>query len=372
MRSLGYSLLLCYFLLPVRGFSQDSESFKVATVAELFGIPWGMAFVSDNGLLVTERDGTLSLINVQTGEQNPLSGLPDDIHFQGQGGLLDVAISPDFKATAWVYFSYSKAVDGLGATTLARAKLNGLNLVDWQDLLITKSRTRSGAHFAGRIAFDHQDHVFMSIGDRGVRANGQDLKTHAGSIIRLELDGAIPADNPFVNDKIALPEIWSYGHRNPQGLFFNPAAQQLWSNEHGPRGGDEINLIHKGLNYGWPIISYGKEYSSPFSVGEDTHKKGMEQPLKVYTPSIAPSSLMQYSGSAFPAWAGQLFSGALKLQHLNKITFDDGLQVIDETRLLVSLNDRIRHVIEGPDGLIYLSTDSGQILKLSPKSDKKS
>lgn len=372
MRTLGYSLFFYYLLLPISGFSQDNVDFKVTTVAELFGVPWGMTFISDAELMVSERDGTLSIINIKTTEITPLSGLPEDIHFQGQGGLLDVATPPHFEKTAWIYFSYSKNVNGLGATTLARAKLDELALTDWQDLLVSQSRTRSGAHFAGRIAFDHQGHVFMSIGDRGMRENGQNLKTHAGSIIRLALDSSIPADNPFVNDKAVLPEIWSYGHRNPQGLFFNPATQQLWSNEHGPRGGDEINLIHKGLNYGWPVISYGKEYGSPLAVGEGTHRKGMEQPLKVYTPSIAPSSLMQYSGAAFPAWTGQLFSGALKLQHLNKISLDDARQVIDESRMLVSLNEPIRHVIEGPDGLIYLSTDSGQILKLSPNPDKKS
>lgn len=357
-------------LFPPQAYSQQKTDFTLSTVAELSGVPWGMTFIAENELLVTERDGALSLVNTKTGKSVHLSGLPDDIHHQGQGGLLDVALSPDFTQTKWVYFSYSKTVDGLGATTLARAKLVDMALRDWQDLLVTKSRTRSGAHFAGRIAFDISGHVFMSIGDRGDRANAQNLQNHAGSIIRLNLDGQIPEDNPFILDDTALPEIWSYGHRNPQGLFFNGQTQQLWSNEHGPRGGDEINLIKKGLNYGWPIISYGKEYASPFAVGEGTHKKGMEQPLKVYTPSIAPSSLLQYSGKAFPKWQGQLFSGALKLQHLNKITLDENLNVIGEVRLLSEIGERIRHVIEGSDGLIYLSTDSGKILKLSPILDK--
>jgi aldose sugar dehydrogenase len=371
MTNLPRAVVFTCLFLPAYGYTQANSDFKVITVTELFGIPWGMTFTSDHALLVTERDGALALINTRTGKQKSVSGLPDDIHFQGQGGLLDVAISPDFKETAWVYFSYSKAVEGLGATTLARAKLNGLTLTAWQDLLVTQSRTHAGAHFAGRIAFDQQGHVFMSIGDRGTRANGQNLKTHAGSIIRLKLNGEIPADNPFVGDDSALAEIWSVGHRNPQGLFFNSDTQQFWSNEHGPRGGDEINIIQKGRNYGWPIISYGKEYAIPFAVGEGTHKQGMEQPLKVFTPSIAPSSLMLYTGNAFPDWKGQLFSGALKLQHLNKVTLDDANQAVDETRLLSDLNERIRNVIQGLDDLIYLSTDSGKILQLSPKLNTK-
>jgi glucose/arabinose dehydrogenase len=353
-------------------YGQDNHKFEVSKVAELFGIPWGMVFISEHELLVTERDGTLTLIDTKTGKNHPLSGLPMDIHHQGQGGLLDVAISPDFQQTSWVYFSYSKTVDGLGATTLARAKLNEFHLTDWQDLLVTQSRTRAGAHFAGRIAFDSQGHVFMSIGDRGARANAQNLKNHAGTILRLQLDGQTPDDNPFVDDDSILSEIWTYGHRNPQGLFFNLETNQLWSNEHGPRGGDEINLIEKGKNYGWPVISYGKEYASPFAVGEGTHKVGMEQPLKVYIPSIAPSSLMQYMGNAFPAWKGQLFSGALKLRHLNKVTPSNTDKMIDETHLLTSLNERIRNVIEGPHGLIYIATDSGKILKLSPKPSNES
>ena len=372
MQRLLRPLLACFLLIPLLSFGQDNSPFKITQIAELFGIPWGMTFISEHKLLVTERDGTVTLISTFTGKNHALTGLPDDVHHQGQGGLLDAAISPDFKRTSWVYFSYSKTVKGLGATTLARAKLSEFHLTDWHDLLVTESRTRAGAHFAGRIAFDHQGHVFMSIGDRGARANAQNLKNHAGTIIRLQLDGQIPDDNPFINNDSALPEIWTYGHRNPQGLFFNLETKQLWSNEHGPRGGDEINLIEKGKNYGWPNISYGKEYASPFAVGEGTHKAGMEQPLKVYIPSIAPSSLMQYRGDTFPAWKGQLFSGALKGRHLNKVTPRNTSKMADETRLLNALNERIRNVIEGPDGLIYIATDSGKILRLSPRLNSES
>jgi glucose/arabinose dehydrogenase len=207
-------------------------------------------------------------------------------------------------------------MNNYGETTLARARLIGLHLTDWQDLLVSHSIEGSNKHFGSRIAFDGE-FVYFSVGERGYRANAQDLSTHAGSIIRLNLDGSIPADNPFVNNNQALDEIWSYGHRNPQGLVWDDQEQRLWSIEHGPRGGDEINLIVKGKNYGWPVISYGKEYWLPLSVGEGTQKVGMEQPLKVYTPSIAPSSLLLYTGEAFPQWRGNLFALVLKSQQIN-------------------------------------------------------
>ena len=208
--------------------------------------------------------------------------------------------------------------------------------------------------------------MFFGIGDRGHRPNAQDLSNHAGSIIRLNLDGSIPKDNPFINNESVLPEIWSYGHRNPQGLMYDFKYQRLWEIEHGPRGGDEINLIVAGANYGWPVISYGKEYSSPFAVGEGTHRDGMEQPVKVYIPSIAPGSLIMYSGDALSKWKGNLFSGALKLRHINRIVLDENGQVIKEERLLESLDERIRALAQSPEGWIFFSTDSGKIFRISP------
>ena len=207
---------------------------------------------------------------------------------------------------------------------------------------------------------------FFGVGDRGERPNGQDLTNHAGSIIRLNLDGSIPQDNPFVNSNAALPEIWSYGHRNPQGLAFDEISNKLWEIEHGPRGGDEINLIKSGANYGWPVISYGKEYWGPLSVGEGTHRKGMEQPIKYYVPSIAPGSLTIYSGNAFPMWKGNLFSGALILRHINRIVLNSKNKAIKEERLLEALDERIRAIAESPQGWLYFSTDSGKIYRLSP------
>ena len=213
---------------------------------------------------------------------------------------MDVALLPNYKTTGWLYFTYVKEIEGEGATVLARAKLNKNKFYSWQELLVTSSRSDTSHHFGSRIAFDNNGHVFFGIGDRGERPNAQDISNHAGSILRLNLDGSIPHDNPFVNTKNALPEIWSYGHRNPQGLTYDIKTNRLWEIEHGPRGGDEINLIIKGANYGWPVISYGKEYWGPLAVGEGTHRKGMEQPVKVYIPSIAPGSLLMYSGNAFP------------------------------------------------------------------------
>jgi glucose/arabinose dehydrogenase len=284
----------------------------------------------------------------------------------GQGGLLDVAVSPDYKSGDWIYFTYSKNRKGKGATTLARARRRGKELVDWKDILITRSATDTGRHFGSRIAFDGAGHLFFTVGDRGHRPNGQDLSTHAGSVLRVRLDGSVPDNNPFLKNKKALPEIWSYGHRNPQGICYDSEHKRLWIIEHGPRGGDEINLLLGGLNYGWPTISYGKEYWGPFQVGEGTEKEGMEQPVKVYTPSIAPGSLILYSGKAFPRWKGNLIAGALKLRHLNRVTLDKTGKAVAEERLLEDLGERIRALIVSPEGWLYFSTDSGRILRIKP------
>jgi glucose/arabinose dehydrogenase len=279
--------------------------------------------------------------------------------------LLDIAIGPP-GSEGWIYFTYSKAANSEATTALARARLDGERLVDWQDLLVTDAATGTRRHFGSRIAFDDQGHVFFGVGDRGVRDNAQNTGNHAGSIMRLDLDGSVPADNPFVGDAKVRDEIWSFGHRNPQGLLFDSPTQRLWEIEHGPRGGDEINLILEGRNYGWPVVSHGKEYWGPLAVGEATSKPGMEDPRKVYIPSIAPGSLLLYRGEAFPEWRGDLFSGALKLQHLNRISLSADGQAIAEERLLEDLGERIRALAESPEGWIYFSTDSGRIMRLRP------
>ena len=362
------------FLFPV---DILAATYQITQVATGLGIPWGMSFQSESEILFTERKGRLGIVNIDSGEVNYLSGLPEIIA-NGQGGLMDLVKPTNNEIADWTYFTYVKPIDaaGNGETTLARAHISKDGIFDWQDLLVTHSlfgiifdvtgiAWGSDRHFGSRIAFD-DTHLYFSIGDRGNRPNGQNLETHAGSILRLNVDGSVPQDNPFVDVEGARNEIWSYGHRNPQGMVWDGVKQRLWSIEHGPRGGDELNLIERGANYGWPIISYGKEYASFRSVGEGTHKEGMEQPKKFYIPSIAPGSLMQYTGEAFPEWQGDLFAGALKLRHINRIELDQEGNAIAEERLMEDLNERIRALLQSPEGWIYFSTDSGNIYVIKP------
>lgn len=352
---------------PFVDIEQSNPGIRVEQLFNNLGVPWGMAFVSPRRMLITERDGQARLLDLQSGSVTALQGLPK-IVAEGQGGLLDVVAGPDYQSDGWLYFTYSKPANAEAATTLARARLDNLRLVDWQDLLVTDSATSSRHHFGSRIAFDGEGHVFFGVGDRGERHEAQNLANHQGSIMRLNLDGSVPTDNPFLRAASARAEIWSYGHRNPQGMAYDPLHQRLWSIEHGPRGGDEINRVLPGRNYGWPVISHGKEYWGPIAIGEGTSKAGMEQPYKVYIPSIAPGSLMLYRGAAFPEWQGSLFAGALKLRHLNRISLSANGEVTGEQRLLEDLQERIRAVIQGPEGWIYFSTDSGRILRIRPAS----
>lgn len=348
--------------------SSQGMPYQVERIAQQQGTPWGIAFVDDQHLLVTFREGKAMLLNLDSGDWQQLSGMPH-VAVYGQGGLLDVAKEPKPSGKPWYYFTYSQSVtgkSGQAATALARAKLEGNRLIQWQELLVTQSASDTSRHFGSRIAFDQSDHLFFSVGDRGHRPNGQDMTTHAGKILRLNLDGSVPEDNPFVRTPNALHEIWSLGHRNPQGMAYDSTTGRLWSIEHGPRGGDEINLIRKGVNYGWPVTSHGKEYWGPVDVGEATEKAGIESPKKVYIPSIAPGSLMLYTGSSFPAWRGNLFSGALKLRHLNRVEPQADGSIRHEERLLESLDERIRALAQSPEGWIYFSTDSGGIYRIRP------
>lgn len=340
-------------------------SYKLEKLASGLGIPWGMVFIDDEKILFTQRGGKAGILFTDTKKITMLKGLPK-VRAKGQGGLLDVALSPHFKRDGWIYLTYVKNVDNKGATTLARAKLDKRRLVQWEDLLVTKSTSSTDRHFGSRITFDESGHLFFTVGERGVRKNSQDLSNHAGAILRLNLDGTVPKDNPFTNNPNALDEIYTYGHRNPQGIYYDRKTKRLWSIEHGPRGGDEINLVLKGKNYGWPVISYGKEYWGPVSIGEGTHKKGMMQPHKVYTPSIAPSSLMIYRGNLFPEWKGRLFAGALVLKHINIIEVDQNGKVVTEERIIQKLGRRIRCITQDDKGYIYFSTDHGEVYRLSP------
>ncbi len=366
LKKMLFLAILCLFVFVFLAGKSDESEYTVEEVVSGQGVIWGMAFLSPDELIVTERSGNIKTIHLTTKKIIEIKGAPK-VWTKGQGGMLDVAVPQDYDSSGWIYFTYSKEINNQGATTLARARLQGNQLKDFFELLVTDSATETSRHFGSRIAFDQKGHVFFSVGDRGVRPNGQNRFNHAGTIIRLNLDGSVPEDNPFVNGE-GLPEIWSYGHRNPQGLFWHNDSGKLWANEHGPRGGDEINLIEPGNNYGWPVVSHGKEYWGPVAVGESTSKLNMTDPLKVYIHSIAPGSLLIYSGKAFPGWRDNIFSGALALVHLNRVVFDADNVPIHEDRLLSELDERIRTVVESPQGWIYLSTDSGRILRIRPRS----
>ena len=345
------------------GYSEDMF-FKVEEVVSGLGVPWGMDFLDEGNIIFTERSGKIGIINLDRGQYEIIYKL-SDLFENVECGLLDVKVSPKFSKNDLIYFSYAKNIDGYGYTSLATAKLVDHKIQDWKDIFVSKHKpTDSGFHCGSRITFDDEGHLFMSLGDRGARVNAQDLSTHAGAIIRLNLDGSTPADNPFVTDKNVLPEIWSIGHRNPQGLYYDSLSRKLWSNEHGPRGGDEVNLIRPGLNYGWPVITYGREYTGP-TIGEGVEKAGIEGPLKIWSPSIAPSSLLYYAGGSLPGWIGNLFSTSLAQKHLNRLVIDSTGRIIFEERLLGEIKERFRALIQDKIGDLYLSTDSGRILKIS-------
>ena len=347
----------------------ENVTFAVEEVIDGLGVPWGLAFISSTQILITEREGSIKLLDIQSKDLSPVQGAPD-VLAEGQAGMLDVAVPPDFSTGDWIYFTFVRDNFGEGVTVLARAKLASNKLVQWQDLLETRSATGTSRHFGSRIAFDDKGYVYFGVGDRGERPNSQDLTNHAGSVMRLYRDGRVPRDNPFRKRNDVPPEIWSYGHRNPQGMAYDYSHKRLWLIEHGPRGGDEINLVLPGRNYGWPVISYGKEYWNPMAVGEGTHREGMEQPVKQYTPSIAPGSLLLYTGDAFPAWRGNLFAGALKLQHLNRVTLSEDGKAIGEERLLTELDERIRALAQSPRGWLYFSTDSGKVYVMKPATKR--
>lgn len=313
---------------------------------------WAFQFIEANRILFTERAGPIRILDIKTKKTTSVQNAPETVQ-HGQGGRLDIELHPNFATNHLVYLSYTVEEKKGFETRIARAKLEDNKLQDLQVLFTSNSGSTKGEHFGSRIVFDHQGHIFFSIGERGNRHDAQKLTMANGKIHRLNEDGSIPQDNPFVKDKTAVQSIWSFGHRNPQGLFYDQATQTLWENEHGPQGGDEINVIEKGKNYGWPEITYGREYYGP-PIGT-FEKKGMEQPLYYYVPSIAPSGLVMYKGS--------LYTGALKLTHLNRVTFDQK-KFKREERLLENIRERIRDIRVGPDDQLYISTDSGQILQV--------
>lgn len=335
---------------------------KLEKLASGFDVIWGLEPLSEDEALVTLKSGKLLRVDFRKNLRQEIAGAPE-VSTSGQGGLLDVRLSPDFSRDNLIYLTYSKKTEKGVTTALASAvyKRGENKLSSLKDLFVGQTEGSGGVHFGSRIAFDGLGHVYFGIGDRGERDKAQDLNRHNGKIIRLNRDGSIPKDNPFIGKKDALPEIFSLGHRNPQGLFYSMRESKLYNSEHGPRGGDEINLVQKGLNYGWPVVTYGREYYGP-KIGEGTAKAGMVQPLKVYVPSIGPGSLIKYESGKIAAFSNSFLLGALALQHLNVVSAD-GKQ---ETRFLSSMARRFRQVKESPAGNVLLTTDSGEIFRISP------
>ncbi|MGB2165151.1 MAG: PQQ-dependent sugar dehydrogenase, partial [Flavobacteriaceae bacterium] len=325
----------------------DQSEFTTETVVEGIDIPWGMDFISENEILVTEKKGIL--YRVSNGKKTEVSGLPE-IYQRGQGGLMDVALHPDFKSNKIIYFTTGVHLEGEkgGNTALYCGELNENSLSNLKLLYKGQPNTKKGQHWGSRIVFDDKGHLFFGIGDRGNRdVNPQDLNRDGGKIYRLNLDGSIPEDNPFVNQEGALKAVYSYGHRNPQGMTVHPKTGEIWENEHGPKGGDEINIVQKAKNYGWPEITYGINYSGT-SITDKTSMPGMEQPFYYWVPSIAPSGMAFSTSNVYKKWKGNLFVGSLKFKYLERLVIKRG-KVVKREKILNDIG-RVRNVKEGPDG----------------------
>ncbi|MDG1027642.1 MAG: PQQ-dependent sugar dehydrogenase [Flavobacteriaceae bacterium] len=363
------SLMICVFSLtscisqenPPEVKTPDQTKFITETVVDGIDIPWGMDFISENEILVTEKKGTL--YRVTNGEKAEVSGLPE-IYKRGQGGLLDVALHPDYKNNKIIFFTAGVHIEGDegGNTALYCGELNENSLSNIKLLYKGNPNTKKGQHWGSRIVFDNKGHLFFGIGDRGNRdANPQDLNRDGGKIYRLNLDGSIPEDNPFADQEGALKAVYSFGHRNPQGMTVHPETGEIWENEHGPKGGDEINIIQKGKNYGWPVITYGINYSGT-SITDKTSMPGMEQPFYYWVPSIAPSGMAFSSSNVYKRWKGNLFVGSLKFKYLERLVIKRG-KVVKREKILNDVG-RVRNVKEGPDGYLYLGVEGKGILKL--------
>ena len=373
-KRLKYRLLLGLLIVALTSVSVHGTSiyesekarFRVVPLVSGLAHPWSLVFMPDGDLLITERPGRLRVVRLGRLLEAPIAGVPV-VASVGQGGLLDVVLHPNFATNRVLCLSYSRRDSGGIGTAIICSKLVGDRLVNSRVIFAAEPSLRGGKHFGCRLVFDANGNLYATLGDRGIRAQAQDLSRHPGSVIRIDLSGDALADNPFVRQDDAKPEIFTYGNRNPQGLAWQPQTGVLWMHEHGPRGGDELNQVIAGTNYGWPVISYGKEYWSQNAVGEGTHKIGMAQPVHHWIPSIAPSGMAFYSGNRFPQWQGNLFIGSLKFGELVRLEIDAS-RVVHEERLLNGDFGRIRDVRLGPDGLLYLLTDSrnGHLLRLEP------
>lgn len=373
--SLTAAILLTGSFLIVTGTRGENTSFassagqlEVQTFASGLVNPWSLAFLPDGRMLVTERPGRMRIVTTEGQLSPPLKGVPD-VWATGQGGLLDVITDKSFAQNKTIYFCFSERTSGGGRTAVARARLNdgGGRLDELKVIFRQDGPLSSGNHYGCRIVQANDGNLFVTLGEHfSYRDEAQNLGNHLGKLIRIAPDGSVPADNPFVGRDDAKPEIWSYGHRNAQGLAINPVSGDLWETEHGPRGGDEVNIIGKAKNYGWPVIGYGIDYSG-VKIHESPTKDGMEQPVKYWVASISPSGMTFYSAKLFPKWAGSLFTGALTGKMLVRLSLNGGT-VTGEEHLLQNLNERIRDVRQGPDGALWLLTDNsaGRIMRVSP------
>jgi aldose sugar dehydrogenase len=368
------SLLALVAAIPLPAAAKDFKTKTVTvsaeTVADGLNHPWGLAFLPDGAFLVTERSGTMRIVNRGT-VSGPVANVPE-VWANGQGGLLDVVLAADFLSSSTIYFTFSQPGESGAGTALASAKLirkdNDAALENVQTLVSMK-KTGKGQHFGSRIVLSPDGKIFVTMGERGEQKRAQDFNDHAGSVLRINTDGSIPPDNPFADGKKALPEIWSKGHRNPQGATWDPLTNSLLTLEHGAKGGDEINQPQAGKNYGWPIITYGVDYSGA-KIGKGTTAEGYEQPLYYWDPSIAPSGLAAYDGDMFPEWKGDLLAGALKFEMLVRLDRDETGAMKSEERLFEGEFGRIRDVRVAPDGSVYLLTDDsdGKIVRLTRAS----
>lgn len=373
--ALTVAILLTASFLIVTGTRGEDASFassagqlEVQTIASGLVNPWSLAFLPDGRMLVTERPGRIRLVTAEGQLSPPLKGVPE-VFASGQGGMLDLAIDKSYAQNKTIYFCFAERTSGGGRTAVARARLNDGNgrLDDTKIIFRQEGPLSSGNHYGCRIVQAADGNLFVTLGEHfSYRDEAQNLGNHLGKIIRIAPDGSVPPDNPFVGRADAKPEIWSFGHRNEQGLAINPASGDLWEIEHGPRGGDEVNIIGRGKNYGWPVIGYGIDYSGA-KIHASSAGDGMEQPVKYWVPSIAPSGMTFYTAKLFPKWTGSLFSGALAGKMLVRLSLS-GNAVTGEERLLQNLNERMRDVRQGPDGALWLLTDSsaGRILRVSP------
>lgn len=342
----------------------EKQKFGIDTITAELTNPWGIAFLPDGRILITERAGEIRIVKDGKLQTEKIGNVPA-VFANGQGGLLDIKLHPDFASNGWIYLTYAKPGEGGGGTVVARAKLEGNNLTNLEELFTALPLLGSGAHFGSRIVFDGKGYIFFSSGERGTKENAQDLTNHLGKILRLHEDGKVPTDNPFVNTAGAKPEIWSYGHRNPQGLVYDKATETLWDVEHGPMGGDELNRVEKGKNYGWPVITYGMNYDSTV-ITDITEKEGMEQPVFFWKPSIATCGLVLVTSDKYPEWKGNLLVGALAKQHVARVELDAQGKFVKQEKLLENIG-RVRAVEQSPDGYLYVATETpGMLLKLVP------